>query len=361
MGHSPPLVDAHFSIGKTGAVERARVGNVQLLRALAASSVLFSHAADVLFPGNGAWRAVPWSAGVDLFFVISGFVMMLLSDGRFGRPGSAGHFLVRRIIRIVPCYWFFTLLMVALLMVAPTVTRNTMLTAPVAITSFLFIPWPRADGLLRPLLSQGWTLNYEAFFYCAFALALLARRGILLLSIAFVALVIAGLLFPAMWFVAAFYSSPIILEFLAGMGLAQIYIRGVRIGRPAMAALAALAVIIAGTGTIWPDAPRLIAYGVPALLLAAAFILRPEAPQRGGVRHFGEALGDASYALYLSHPFAVNGVGLLLGTGPFVLLLALAGSIGFAMIFHRWVERPVTEWLNQRAGERPQPLDDVAP
>ena len=145
-------------------MERGRVGNVQLLRALAASSVLLSHAADVLIPDNDAWQAIPWTAGVDLFFVISGFVMMLLCDGQFGSPGIARHFLTRRIIRIVPSYWFFTALLAALLLIEPTVTRNTVLTAPIAISSFLFVPWPRTDGLLNPLLSQGWTLNYEAFF-----------------------------------------------------------------------------------------------------------------------------------------------------------------------------------------------------
>jgi len=342
-------------------VERGRVGNVQLLRALAASSVLLSHAADVLIPDNDAWQAVPWTAGVDLFFVISGFVMMLLCDGQFGSPGIARHFLTRRIIRIVPSYWFFTALLAALLLIEPTVTRNTVLTAPIAISSFLFVPWPRTDGLLNPLLSQGWTLNYEAFFYGAFALALLARRGALLLAAGFVALVMAGPLIPDEWFAASFYADPIILEFLAGMGLAKLYLSGKRIGRLEAIALLALAVAVAVAASGWPETPIVIAFGIPALLLAAAAILHSEAGESGPLRRFGEALGDASYALYLSHPFVVNGIDRLLGAGAGALIVALAASIAFALIFHRYIEAPVTLWLNRRAGERPRPLDDVAP
>ena len=348
-------------MGKISIVKRDRVGNIQLLRALAAGAILMSHAADVLLPKSDAWRAVPWSAGVDLFFIISGFVMMLLSEGRFGRAAEASHFIVRRVIRIVPSYWFFTLLMVALLIVFPSAVRNTALNAPVAITSLLFIPWPRADGLLRPLLSQGWTLNYEAFFYFAFALALLSRRGALLLAIAFITLVAAGPLFPAPWFAAAFYSDPIIVEFVAGMGLAQLYIRGVRVRWPAMALLVAMAMITAAGFVVRPEVPRVIAFGMPAFLLAVAAMLRPEARTKSRVRRFGEALGDASYVLYLSHPFVVNGMKLLMGSGPEVLILSLGASLGFAILFHRWIERPVTDWLNRKAGERTAPLDDVAP
>jgi peptidoglycan/LPS O-acetylase OafA/YrhL len=96
------------------------------------------------------------------------------------------------------------------------------------------------------------------------------------------------------------------------------------------------------------------------LLLAAAAALRSEAASKAMLRRFGETLGDASYVLYLSHPFVVNGVRLL-WTGPAALFVALAASIGFAIVFHRWIEWPVTQWLNRRAGERTRPLDDVAP
>jgi len=121
----------------------------------------------------------------------------------------------------------------------------------------------------------------------------------------------------------------------------------------------AVAVAVAASG--WPETPIVIAFGIPALLLAAAAILHSEAGESGPLRRFGEALGDASYALYLSHPFVVNGIDRLLGAGAGALIVALAASIAFALIFHRYIEAPVTLWLNRRAGERPRPLDDVAP
>jgi len=195
----------------------------------------------------------------------------------------------------------------------------------------------------------------------SFALALLARRGALLLAAGFVALVMAGPLIPDEWFAASFYADPIILEFLAGMGLAKLYLSGKRIGRLEAIALLALAVAVAVAASGWPETPIVIAFGIPALLLAAAAILHSEAGESGPLRRFGEALGDASYALYLSHPFVVNGIDRLLGAGAGALIVALAASIAFALIFHRYIEAPVTLWLNRRAGERPRPLDDVAP
>ena len=148
---------------------RPLLSNIQILRFFAAAAVLTGHAGDLFIPGANQFRAIPWSAGVDIFFVISGFVMTYLTQGQFGRAGASRTFLVRRIIRIAPPYWLFTMLMVATVLLFGEHVKNTTLDPAVAVTSFLFIPWPRADGQLNPLLSQGWTLNYQAFFYHAFA------------------------------------------------------------------------------------------------------------------------------------------------------------------------------------------------
>ena len=83
-------------------VTRPLLTNVQLLRFFAAAAVLVGHAGDLFVPAAAHIRTVPWSAGVDVFFVISGFVMTYLTQGQFGRPGVPRAFLIRRIIRIVP-------------------------------------------------------------------------------------------------------------------------------------------------------------------------------------------------------------------------------------------------------------------
>ena len=215
---------------------RPLLTNVQFLRFLAAVAVLVGHAGDLFMPAAAHLRTIPWSAGVDIFFVISGFVMTYLTQGQFGRPGAPRAFLIRRIIRIVPPYWLFTTLMVVAVLLFSDHIRNTELDGASVITSYLFVPWPRvADGQLNPLLSQGWTLNYEAFFYLAFAAALFFRRGLVWLAGGFLLLAALHPLVPAHLFVLKFWTNPIILEFLGGAGLAVLFLRGLRLSAVGLA------------------------------------------------------------------------------------------------------------------------------
>ena len=89
---------------QTLATPRPRILQLQILRFVAAAGVLLSHAADVSGISEPVFRRFPWTAGVDIFFVISGIIMTILTAGRFGRAGESSHFLIRRIIRIVPIY-----------------------------------------------------------------------------------------------------------------------------------------------------------------------------------------------------------------------------------------------------------------
>ena len=116
------------------------------------------------------------NAGVDLFFVISGFVMVYASERMFGRAGGQLQFITRRLIRIVPLYWLVTPLYLVMALAIPAFEKSYSVASVVA--SYLFIPWPRLDGIMQPLVGQGWTLNYEMFFYAIFAAAILAPRRI---------------------------------------------------------------------------------------------------------------------------------------------------------------------------------------
>ncbi|WP_048863219.1 acyltransferase family protein, partial [Acidisphaera rubrifaciens] len=125
---------------------------VQVLRAAAALSVVVLHitqqaGALVGTPGvapYGWLRPLPWDAGVDVFFVISGFVMLWSSAALFGPPGGVRLFLLRRIARVVPLYWVLTAVLVAGALVHPS-----WLSAPIGqawgyvAASFAFIPWRR--------------------------------------------------------------------------------------------------------------------------------------------------------------------------------------------------------------------------
>ena len=362
-----------------------QISNLQILRAVAALTVAFGHAQhDALVQslklGTGFERnyALPWGAGVDLFFVISGFIMVYASERLFGQPGAAREFLGRRIARIVPLYWMF--FGAYLVLIAQAVWAGTRaLPAPVdTLASFAF--WPTdafADGIPRPILTLGWTLNYEMFFYVVFAasIALPREKAVLCVSLVLAGLVALGAAFPPSTAATFFWTRPIVLEFAFGMGLALLGRGGVSLSRPLRGALIAAAVAILVADPLrsseqaidWTtpnDLPRVLGWGIPAALVVAAAALGPQLRsswlQRGAV-----ALGDASYALYLVHPFAIFGFRKLwfaagIGAQGGILWLMVAVSLSLSCVaalgVHRWVEKPVTTWaqsiLRRRAGPR---------
>jgi peptidoglycan/LPS O-acetylase OafA/YrhL len=297
--------------------EKAFLPWVQALRAFAALAVAFYHIAhdDI---GNGGdpagWfaaitRFFPWDAGVDIFFVISGFVIVHASAKLFGAPGGPLVFLRRRLRRIVPLYWIMTTIFLLVLLAGGTI--HGAIGGPGYIAaSFLFIPWPRPDGLMQPVFSLGWTLNFEMFFYAVFTPFLLLARhwavpGAILVLSALVGFGIAvGFANPQL----SFWSNPIIMEFCAGMIIAMA--PPGRLKLPARLLLVALAVAGLHIATAAPPAWRALAYGGPAVALVASAALgapgRVSGPEKWLVR-----LGDASYAMYLVHPFVMRAFSVL--------------------------------------------------
>ncbi len=160
------LADALSATG-----ERKVLVSVQWLRAVAALMVVVHHA---LFYTNTA-RGLPgeaerqlfgfadWSFGIHIFFLVSGFIMINSATG-FGEPGAWRQFLKRRLVRIVPLYWLVTAACVAIALAAPGTLPIATGKLAYILKSFLFVPVLRADGDLRPLIGQGWTLDYDMFF-----------------------------------------------------------------------------------------------------------------------------------------------------------------------------------------------------
>jgi len=338
------------------AVRRAASGKLfalQLLRAVAATAVVIAHVRYDFVHHLGLPRALPGvlnagSGGVDLFFVISGFVMVYSSETLFGRDRAAAIFLTRRIARIVPLYWLMTAVMVAYCAVRGFTVSDT---GPAhAMLSFLFVPYPRPSGEMSPVYGVGWTLNYEMFFYAIFALCLAARRELTVVRVAVVLAVLAigGGLWPGLPGALGVWTDPIVLEFVFGMMLALAYRRGARLPRwaPAPMLVAALAAILGynewGTALL----PRWCGFGLPAALMAAALTLVDRDVAIGWV----DRVGDASYALYLCHPVVIAVVRMLSQKGlidPAVmawvyLCAVVALSIGAALLLYRLVEVPLT-------------------
>lgn len=347
----------------------SKLVHIQVLRALAALSVAMLHAqfdAGAIAERTGrAFRpseAFPWLAGVDVFFVVSGFIMVYASRRLFGAAHGRRTFLAHRVARVVPLYWAVTTLYLAVAVAVPTLLNRHYLAPEFILASYLFIPMQRPDGLVQPLYGLGWTLNYEMYFYALFAVALGWRRTIAMPSLVagFLVIVAAGCVVPLPE-PLAFWTDPIVIEFAFGIVLGRLRENGIRVGRAAALALAAagLALLVVDFGRL--DAPlvlpRMLAYGVPAALLVGAAALRP--PRQGGGGAFTRvavAVGDASYALYLLHPFVIRagreamlGSGLAAMIGPWgFVAFALALASVAALVAHRLFEAPLTAWTRRR-------------
>ncbi len=328
---------------------------IQYLRAVAAMMVVWHHAKgqfpglDLLFPSNFG------PSGVDLFFVISGFIMVAATAGQALTPWQ---FLRRRIIRVVPLYWLLTLAMVALALVAPSLFKTLKVSPATLLQSLLFIPHHSQSfaDFVWPLLVPGWTLNFEMFFYVGFALSLfLPRGGLAVLGGLLAALVVAGFaLGPFESAAALTYTSPVLLEFVAG-GLIAIWWLSKRHTLPLamsllfMAAGAALLVL--------RDNAMLQVF---SQIVGAALVVMGALDARLCTWHnrLLKGLGDSSYSLYLTHIFTLGALRVvwaklmpasftIFTAGTFMLVSLLCCAI-VGWLSYRWLETPMLHWLRSK-------------
>ncbi|TWB12567.1 peptidoglycan/LPS O-acetylase OafA/YrhL [Rhizobium sp. ERR 922] len=334
--------------------------NLQVLRALAASSVVIAHAlheTEILAAATGR-AAVDGSAwnlgfGVDIFFVLSGFIMTHTAASEFGKSGAPLHFFLRRCARVVPLYWLLTSIMLLGALAAPSLLVVPVGSISHVLASYFFIPSGRGVGEIRPVLALGWTLNYEMLFYVFFALALLLpiRVGVIWLSVLMVGMALVGNLVDPSHVQIAFWTSPIILEFLFGVYVALIFRSGVRIGKGIAFGLVAIGLLgFVHVSTLWNDAalPQFLRSGLPAALFVLAAAIGPVLPHKRPVL-WSVALGDASYSLYLAHPFILRPmraiwakvIGGALPLGLFAGFSTLAAAL-LALALFRGIEKPLT-------------------
>ncbi len=354
-----------------------KLSNIQVLRGLAALAVVVFHArdrVDDLGLPIGLPSFLAGAFGVDVFFVISGLVMVYASLPLFGAARSTLPFLGRRLARIVPLYWTVTALFV---LFDPSDARADL--GRDAFRRFLalslaFVPYVNpVNADATPVYTLGWTLDYEMAFYVALALVLaLPRRGaVAALACGCVGLVASNKV-AALPGWLSYLGASNILEFAAGLVLAELALSGWRLPRHvalALVAVALAAVLVAApfSDDWWQDW-RGVVWGVPAAAVVGAAALCPSPGPPGPLRGGFERLGDASYALYLIHDglfmilaAAPGGAGPLahLSAGPVLLILVVVAVLaGFAV--HLAFERPVTRWLQRFIDPRRPPSVAVA-
>lgn len=329
--------------------------SIQYMRGIAAAMVVFAHTSGQITSFPSFLERRTGESGVDIFFIISGFIMAMVTTKSEADPKK---FVISRIIRVVPLYWLCTTFTAFLLVLAPSAFRESKFELGHFLLSLFFIPHenPAIPGSLSPLLRPGWTLNYEMFFYVIFTIALLiSHKYRYWLTICLLASL--GLLIRSDALAPRFYFNEIMLEFAYGIIIAILRDRGLFDRFPLWLSLALL---VSGGGAIivltpfLGVVPRSLIFGAPA----AAIVVGALSLERYSNRSSSlEALGNASYTLYLSHLFPISmarvawiKAGLPI-TGIFSATLftifGLAAAFASGLLLYKYVERPLLEFYRK--------------
>jgi exopolysaccharide production protein ExoZ len=331
------------------------IRSIQYLRALAAMMIVWVHAVYVI-PGVlerlGAQYVVGISA-VDIFFLISGFVMVVTTTKKDMTPVE---FFRLRLIRVVPLYWLATIAMIAIAFIGSVAAGHSfrqMPYPPAAIAkSLLFVPYVAIEGVpgsVWPIVQQGWTLNYEMFFYALFALSLAAPRRLRLagLAITLGSLAVIGRLFgPFVSPLAHLCTSSLLVELVAGMILAHAWLRA---GSWAWLPQSLLFIAF-GFYAIGPGHSEFVTMGGAFIIFAGCLHPKICAIQNRPLME----LGNASYSLYLIHQFVLDALAWAwlrvfpLATwlsSAFFMALALTCCVVAGLLCYRYIESPLTSRL----------------
>lgn len=275
----------------------SKLNNLQALRAFAALNVVFFHilgtSTSYGFSVNHLKIFEGWGFnGVDIFFVLSGFIMVYIQ-----RDGTINpiRFFIDRLTRIAPLYWFLTAAVLILTYIAPSIFRSDISDIQIHSTaSFLFMSQTFLGK--SPVLYDGWTLEYEMLFYLCISVGLCFKK--IILTYLFTMLCISFL-------VAINAIEPVAFEFLLGMFAGTIYLNEKNDKRLQLfflfigvAWFSSTLILFKIDGAIFSH--RVIMYGLPSFLIIYGLL---------GVSQIKEGvltkLGDASYSIYLFQVFSI--------------------------------------------------------
>jgi exopolysaccharide production protein ExoZ len=332
--------------------------NLHLLRVIAALGVVYFHTTSV------AGLGLDWdvgSRGVDVFFVISGFIIAYIGSSK------PEEFFRRRLIRVVPFYWAATLVVFSVVTIMPHVFRTTTASVPHLVSSLLFIPREAPSGEMQPTLSLGWSLNFEMLFYVVFALALRAspRRAPLICVALLTGNVVIAHSLGVSQPILAFYARPIVLEFCYGIGVFYLF-QWASARATRLRAVPGLQWLLVGllVGNLIAlnvfeelyreTVPRYLVAGIPAFFIVTSALLLEKLFGVASKNRLIFLLGEASYIVYLVHPYIVftvlrvvvkdaHGLSSPALAGLIAGLLALTSAIAIAI--HLMFEKPVMAYL----------------
>lgn len=364
--------------------------SVQALRGIAVLGVVAFHAMLVEAKYSGGDRFLSdffrlGQSGVDLFFVISGFVIVSATKGRFGKRREPLRFLWSRLTRIYPVYWFYFFLTLSFFFIKPEWVNASQGRQQDLVLSFFLLPGDRL-----PLVMVAWSLVHELWFYLVFTALLMLNERLLLPALLLWSVVVAT---ACIFTDVADLSSgwrivlhPYTLEFITGAWV-FIFVSGDR-GKffssrfifPVTGAMWVLGFFLVGLFDVLKEASLLRAGSMSALYALLLLTLTAlEREKNFRVPEFLCRVGDASYTIYLSHVLILSAVGRLwlitdrdrygLFDNLLACLIMLSATLAYGRAAYRWVERPLLEgsrrlrarWFekNARASFHPQTGPDT--
>lgn len=337
------------------------LNGIQILRAIAILDVVSFHLIEFL-NANAQLGLKSFSVGVgglDVFFVISGFILVRVT----GPSETPQSFLVKRAARLLPLYWLMTAAAIATALVVPWVFPSADLSVPSVLASFLLAPYPDLSGVYHPILFVGWPLNVELVYFACFALVLMlpARRRlatlVLLLGGVWLLTGAAASRFPAL----GFYHDQYMVDLMIGCGLAAVAdhprVAAFASTRPLwpVAVVAFFALAISGPLT-WGDGAFSDYWRcLPAAVLVGSLVLQ-EIHRTPIPRNALSFLGDCSYSTYLVHAFLIAPIGVPIiaafGTSwpviALVVVLVYAAVLAASPVLYYLIEVPSRKVLRRR-------------
>ena len=339
---------------------------VQIVRAIAASMVVFNHF-NIAYSNSNQYSFFVSSglgqlgeAGVDLFFVISGFIMFYTQctnhETQKGSLKTALHFLKKRIVRIMPLYWFWTTVLL-LLWALHVAFKDQYFDFSYLTCSYFLIPCLSKHAGFRPLLEQGWSLAYEMYFYIVFAIILIFRRCLsntLYIALFFLInyLISLYLNIPALSYLVA---HPMNIEFIFGAIVAWIVMKwNFNINRNLLWAIFYLGCLLM-LSKLFINTSRIIMYGIPSTIIMFAVVLLDKNRHETSISTFLLFLGNASYSIYLTHAYFALAFGMSAKAGKLNHyngdLLIITGTIAtilFCSLAYLFIEKPLMQLLKKK-------------
>jgi len=330
--------------------------SIQVLRGLAVSLVVIHHAITFL-NDKYAVNLVEFdlgAIGVDIFFVISGFVMFWTTRSHVGSWPDTLQFWKKRVIRIIPLYWAMTVSLAGALLFSPSLFKSMELNGAWLLKSLFFIPYLNEWGRPHPMIDPGWTLNYEMFFYLVFGGCLCSgRRHATMICLLLLALsVLAGLWLAPASAVLATYTNPLLLEFCAGLLCGALYQR-FGIYRPVIGLVILIMIgcwlAIGQADFPGSDLRRAALWGGASVLIVLSFLSLESLVHDARYLSLSKLIGDASYSIYLGHTIfflAFGKLADLMHVKLFTPVWIVVGAVFVGVGTYRFLERPLGHAVN---------------